>query len=268
MRHAAAFLEKMRSGQVCYGAAINSFDPLLTEALGTLVEGLWIDAEHAPLSIESLQNLVIAAQLSGAAAFVRVPNVDPVRIKPVLDLGVDGVIVPMIRSAEDAALAVSSCRYPPEGVRGFGPRRAGRFGHYGSWPEYVDYANEHVIVTVQIEHVDAVEAIDEILATPGLGGVVIGANDLSFSMGYPAQPNHPEVVAAIDRVAAKVKASDKFLATATGGDVDNAMTWIERGVSWLVMETETSLMMMAAGQLYGAVRERVESGAKGQAAKR
>lgn len=256
MRHAAALMGRVREGAVCYGVVVKSMDPVLTEALSTVVDAVWIDTEHAPLCIESVQSLVMAAQLSGAATLVRLPSADPTAMKPVLDAGADGVIAPMVRSVADVERAVAGCRYPPAGTRGFGPRRASRFGHYGE--RYIDYANEHVIALVQIEHIEAVDAIDEILEVAGLSGIVIGANDLSFSMNLPGEPNHPDVHAVIERVLAKAAGRGKIVGMAMGADVDveAASGWIERGVNWMVMESETSLMMRGAAEVFGAVRAR------------
>ena len=114
------------------------------------------------------------------------------QIKPVLDVGAAGVIVPLIRSAEDVRRAVAACLYPPQGIRGFGPRRPSNYGRLGG-PEFCRAANEDVIVIVQIEHVDAVNDIDAILAVPGLTSVVIGPNDLAGSLGRMGEPEHPEV---------------------------------------------------------------------------
>lgn len=259
MRNAPHFIDKIHRGQTCYGCAITSMDPVLTEAMAAVVDALWIDAEHGPLSIETVQALVMAVHTTDSAAFVRVAWNDPVLIKPILDLGADGIIVPMIRSAEEARAAVAACRYPPHGVRGFGPRRASRFGHYGSGPDYVERANADALCMVQIEHIDAVRCIDSILAVEGLGGILIGANDLSFSMGFPSQPDHPEVRRAIEQVLAAAAGSDVFVGMAMGGDVESAGRWIDLGVRWMVMETETSLMLRAAHELFGAIRSRMHA---------
>src|SRR5205085_3685350 len=120
----------------------------------------------------------------------------------VLDIGADGIIAPLVRSADDVRRAVAACRYPPDGIRGYGPKRASGFGRLGG-PEYCRLANESIIVVVQIEHIDAVNNLDEILAVPGLTSVLMGPQDLAGSMGHMGQPTHPEVTAAMERVLAK-----------------------------------------------------------------
>lgn len=256
MRNAAFFTDKIRSGEVCLGMAIASCDPVLTEAMAQVVDSLWIDAEHAPLTLPIIQNLVMAAQTTECAALVRVAWNDPVLIKPLLDLGADGIIVPMIRTAQDARNAVAACRYPPLGVRGFAPRRASQYGHYGSTARFVQKANQDVIVLVQIEHIDAVQCVSEILQVEGLSGIVIGPNDLSFSMGLNGQTEHPRVQETIGQIIDQAQGSDKFVGLVMGGDVEAGAAWIERGVRWMVMESETSLLIRSATQLFGAMRRR------------
>src|SRR4051812_9248693 len=96
----------------------------------------------------------------GAHLFQRVPWNDPVLIKPILDMGAEGIIVPLVRTVEDAEKAVAACKYPPEGVRGFGPRRPSDFGR-------LKKMNDSILVILQIEHIDAVNNIDGMLAVPG-----------------------------------------------------------------------------------------------------
>src|SRR5206468_751155 len=150
----------------------------------------------------TVQGHLMATKGSEAVGLVRVAWNDPVLIKPVLDIGAAGVIVPFVRTAEEARLAVAACRYPPQGIRGYGPRRPTNYGRLGG-PEYCQMANDAVLVHVQIEHADAVRNLDEILAVPGIFAVIIGPNDLAASLGYTGQSRHPEVLKIIDVVIAK-----------------------------------------------------------------
>ncbi len=196
------FREKMLRGEVCFGTAITFTDPTITELLAGDLDFVWIDAEHNALSLESIQLHLMAVKGTQAFPVVRVAWNDPVLIKPVLDIGTPGVVVPLIRTAADVALAVAACRYPPKGIRGFGPRRASRYGR-DSGPEYCAAADASIMVNVQIEHAEAVKNLDAILATEGLAGIVIGPNDLAGSMGHPGRPDHPDVQKSIDTVIAR-----------------------------------------------------------------
>lgn len=121
-----------------------------------------------------------------------------------LDSGAAGVIVPMVNTRAEAELAVKSAKYPPLGFRGVGLARAQGYGQ--RFAEYVRAANDDTLVIVQIEHIDAVSNIEAILDVPGIDGTFIGPYDLSMSMGLPGQLDHPDVVAARDRVLAATRA--------------------------------------------------------------
>lgn len=255
MENAHFFREKLQGPGPVLGTCISFSDPTVTEALATVLDFVWIDSEHGPMSLETVQGHVVATKGSQVAPLVRVAWNDPVLIKPVLDLGAAGVIVPLIRTADDARQAVAACRYPPEGIRGFGPRRPARFGHWrGS--DYVAAANREVIVCVQIEHVDAVRNIDEIVRVPGLTTVVIGPNDLSGSLGHMTEVDHPDVQAAIDRVIAACARVGLPLGIAIGGDPASLARWIERGVKWISVAADFVVLVQAMGEIAGTIRAR------------
>jgi len=179
-----------------------------------------------------------------------------VLLKPVLDIGAPGVIVPLIRTAEDARNAVAACRYPPQGVRGFGPRRASRYGRE-SGPEYCRNADASIMVNVQIEHAEAVKNVDAILATEGLSGIVIGPNDLAGSMGHTGRPAHPEVSKTIDAVIAKARAAKKFVGVGSSVEPADLHDWANRGVQWLMIGADFVLLRKIAHETVAAVKARL-----------
>jgi 2-keto-3-deoxy-L-rhamnonate aldolase RhmA len=176
--------------------------------------------------------------------------------KPVLDIGADGVIVPLVRTADDVRRAVAACRYPPDGLRGFGPRRASGYGRL-SGPDYCRLANETVICVVQIEHIDAVNNLDEILAVPGLTSIVLGPNDLAGSMGHMGQPTHPEVLAAMEHVVAKTRQTNVWASVSVGGGPDDFAGWVRRGVQWIGISGDIAYMLLAARMLTDQTRARL-----------
>ena len=258
MESANKFRSKILSGQVCLGTAISFTDPTVTEALCTVFDFVWVDMEHNALSLEAVQNHIIATKGTDATPLVRVPWNDAVLIKPVLDIGAAGVIVPMIRTADDAAKAVAACSYPPAGIRGFGPRRASNYGRIGE-AAFCQQANESLLTIVQIENTDAVDNLDEILKVPRLTSVVIGPGDLSISMGYVGQRDHPNVVRMIERIITKGRQSEVLVGIASGEDPEGMIHWIERGAQWICMGNDTSLMLRAADQVAGRVRAHLSS---------
>jgi 2-keto-3-deoxy-L-rhamnonate aldolase RhmA len=253
MQNAAKFREKISRGQVCYGSYITGTDPAFTEALCQVSDFIWIDSEHNALTLETIQAHLMATNGTDTAAIVRVPWNDPVLVKPVLDIGADGVIIPLVRTVDEVRRAVAACRYPPEGVRGFGPRRASGYGRL-SGPDYCRLANQTIICITQIEHIDAVNSIEAILQVPGLDGIVLGPNDLAGSMGYMGQPNHPEVIKAMEHVIAATRRTKVYAGMSAGGGPEVHAGWVNKGVQWLGLGADLSLMLSAARQLDAQVR--------------
>jgi 2-dehydro-3-deoxyglucarate aldolase/4-hydroxy-2-oxoheptanedioate aldolase len=250
------FRDKIAQGQLVLGTCITFTDPTVTEALCGVLDFVWIDMEHNALSLEAVQGHIMATKGSETIPLVRVPWNDAVLIKPVLDIGAAGVIVPLIRTGEDARRAVTACLYPPAGIRGFGPRRPSNYGRL-SGPEFCQAANDSMIVMVQIEHVEAVKNLDEILAVPGLTGIMIGPNDLAGSMGFIGQPNRPEVRQAMETVIAKARRKGIPVGYASGADPDDLLEWVKKGAQWLLMGGDFSLMVRAATEVVERVRGHV-----------
>ena len=208
--------------------------------------------EHSGLSVESVQRHILATKGSDAVPLVRVAWNDPVLIKPVLDAGAGGVIAPMVRTGDEARRLVAACLYPPHGIRGFGPLRAANYGHIPA-PEFCRAANQTVIPIAQIEHIDAVNNIDEILAVPGMAGIVFGPNDLACSMGHTGDPNHPEVLRAIDAVIGKARQTKVFIGC-VGDDPELLERWIDQGARWLVVGSDFALLRKAAIQAIESIQ--------------
>ena len=204
-----------RGGRPAAGMFLSSGDPTTAEiCAGAGLDYLLIDAEHAPLTLQD-----VLAQLRTIAGYrvptlVRVPALDTVAIKQFLDLGAQTLLVPMVDDAAMARSAVAAARYPDGsaegGVRGVGSALA-RSGRWNRIPGYLPGAADHVSVIVQIETAAGVRNADEIAAVDGIDGVFIGPSDLSASLGLLGQQSHPEVVAAVEEVIAKVKAAGKIV---------------------------------------------------------
>jgi 2-keto-3-deoxy-L-rhamnonate aldolase RhmA len=173
---------KWQRGEVTSGLWMHSTDPTTAEIIGLLQpDWIMIDAEHGALDLETIQTHLMVLEQSPSVPLIRVPSSDHVYIKRILDLGAAGVLIPQIQSVDEARRAVAACKYPPEGMRGAGPRRPSRYGMQEA--SYLHDANARTIVLLMIEHSNAVRDIDAILAIPGLDGLVFGPLDLSASMG-------------------------------------------------------------------------------------
>ncbi len=168
----------------------------ISESLSTLPFDWFVfDQEHSALDDQLTQQLMQGMRGTKITPLVRVAWNDMVLIKKALDTGAYGVIVPWVNDREDAIAAVEACKYPPEGVRGCGPRRTILLD-----PEYLETVNDELLIIVQIETREAVDNVEEILAVDGVDGFFLGPVDLSTSLGHLAQVDHPEVKEAIDHV--------------------------------------------------------------------
>jgi 2-dehydro-3-deoxyglucarate aldolase len=157
-----------------------------------------IDMEHGAIDVSEVLPLIIAIERGGAIPLVRLTWNDPKQAKVVLDSGAAGLLVPMVNSKAEAELAVEYSKYPPMGARGTGLARAHGYGP--NFKQYIQDANRDSLLIIQIEHIDAVESIDDILSVKGIDGVFIGPYDLSMSMELPGELTHPKVEAAKQRV--------------------------------------------------------------------
>lgn len=148
------FRDPLKAGRVCLGASITLSDPLVSDGLGGSVGFLWIDLEHSNMSPEALNGHLLAARARRVPGIVRVPGGGAAFIKPVLDSGADGIVVPQVRSAEEVRQVVSDCRHPRAGRHGYGPRMPSNYGRNGRY-KCVDRANRAVFVAVHIGNLEA-----------------------------------------------------------------------------------------------------------------
>jgi 2-keto-3-deoxy-L-rhamnonate aldolase RhmA len=253
MTTAAEFKRKLRERAPVLGAWITFSDPACTEILSRAgFDFLLIDCEHAPISPETLRDLLIAGKGTATALLVRVAANDPVRVKLALDLGADGIMIPMVNSPDEARQAVAACKYPPEGIRSVGAWRASNY--YQAEPEYLQRANAEITVIVQAEHTRAVQALDEILKIPGIDGVFIGPSDLAASLGRLGDTTHPEVAAAIRRIAEACRAAGVSCGIDSSTPA-NAKALLDIGANMLTTGIDTAFMAEGAANTAAGARQ-------------
>lgn len=234
-------IEKIRTclekGTLCFGTHCSNTELDFYEMCGlTGYDYVWIDNEHAGMTQPMIKNAIIATNAGGCAAFVRVPDHDMAHIKPVIECGPDGVIFPMVNSAEEAQKCVDICTYPPKGIRGFGPLRAADYG-LRTFEDYVATVDHSFLKIMQCEHIDAVRNLDAILEVPGVDAIICGPMDLSASVNKLGQFKDPEILELFDTIIAKCKAHHKPFGLSIGMDMDLIAYWAERGASFLSMGT-------------------------------
>lgn len=196
--------EKLKNNELTIGSWIMIGHPISVEVMALAgFEWLVIDMEHTSIDINTAQNLITVIQANGIKALVRVSKNEEVIIKKVLDIGADGIIIPMVNSKEDAVKAVEFAKYPPNGKRGVGLYRASKYGV--KFEEYKKWVEEELVIIAQIEHIDGVNNIEEIFQVEGIDGTIIGPYDLSGSMGYPGEFERDDVKKAVQKVLDKCK---------------------------------------------------------------
>lgn len=254
---------KWRRGEPSPGMWLSLTDITVAEMIRDVgLDWVAIDTEHTALDLQPLQNLLIA--LGDTPTIVRAPGNDPVHIKRLLDMGAAGVIVPHIDSAEDARLAVAACKYPPQGIRGTGPRRPSRYGLEEK--EHLAIANDSTIVVIMIETVGVVEDFDAVLEVEGLDACMIGAVDLSASMGLLPEFDDPRVIATIDSVAAKARAANMPLMSGRSpdSDVSSPFGWrnlLQQGLHVIPIASDQGLIMSGAREMLAVFRAHAANGA-------
>jgi 4-hydroxy-2-oxoheptanedioate aldolase len=192
----------------------------LAELAGTALDFAWIDLEHGALGLGDVQAMAVGLAAAGCAAHVRLPSSDADHLAAVVDAGIDGIVAPRVESAQQARDLVARLQYPPEGRRGFGPRRAGR---YGRTPAFWAAPESRVECTAQIESPAGVAAAAEIAAVNGIDALVVGCSDLTLELDAPQDLHSRGLRAAVRTVAdAASAAGARFGLAASGDPVDIA----------------------------------------------
>ncbi len=238
---------KLKKGQPVFGVTItvNSVE-VAAQAAALGFDFIWLEMEHAPVSLETVRNVVLATRGLPAVPFARPPVNGLWTAKRVLDAGVLGVIFPFTSTPELARQAVAACRYPTRGLRGSGADLAAF-----RWPApqgYYDFADENVMVVTIIEDLPGLENVDEIAATPGVDVIFIGTSDLSFSLGLRGNQDHPKLDTAIARIVAAGKKHGKVLGR-PALTVAHIKKFQKQGFLFFQSATDTEFMARGAAQL-------------------
>jgi 4-hydroxy-2-oxoheptanedioate aldolase len=228
------------------GTWVSAADPTVAEVLaGSGLDFLAIDGEHGVVDVGSLGPILAAIRPHGLPSLFRVAENDQARIQHALDAGASGVIIPRVRSAADAARAAAATRYPPAGTRGIAPRRASGYGRDAG---YLGRANHIVACVVQIETREALDDLEAILATPGVDALLVGPNDLAGSLGHTGEIDHPENLAAIERVRAGAIAAGIPVGIHVR-DAAEARARLAEGFAFVTVSTDVGLLAAAADAL-------------------
>ncbi len=216
-----------------------------TEGLGWAgFDWLLIDGEHAPITLADAMMHMRALSATPTIPIVRLPWNDSVMLKQFLDAGARTLMLPYVQTAEEAEAAVEAMHYPPRGKRGVAAMH--RAGRYGFQIDYLNKASDGVYLIVQAETADALDNVTAIAGVDGVDAVFFGPGDLAASMGKLGQASHPDVTAAIDLAAEKVRAAGKAVG-ALAPNPEIAERHIEAGYDFVSVANEAALLFSTAG---------------------
>lgn len=236
----------LAEGRTIVGGWMCTTDAMLTETVADCgFDFVVIDTEHAVQTLLTVQAHLMALKDTGATAVVRVVWNDFVRVKQLLDAGGEGLVFPWINTPQEAEQAVRATRYPPRGIRGFGPRRAQRYGD--DIKDYFHNADANILVLCQIETPEAVGNAEAIASVDGVDALMIGPADLSVNLGVPLDWECETFMAAVRRVAAAAESAGKAFGVITSG-VDPARRWIDLGARVVIAGADVALLKMMAAQ--------------------
>ena len=242
------FRDALRAGQPQIGCWVGLADANAAEALaGTGYDWLLLDGEHAPNDPRSVLDQLRAVAPYPTHPIVRPVQADVALVKQYLDIGAQTLLIPMIDTAEQAALMVKAMRYPPEGIRGLGAALA-RASRWNRVPDYLHQANDAMCVLVQIETREALKNLPQILDVDGVDGVFIGPADLSADMGFGGNPQHPEVQAAIESAIVLIREAGKAPGILMANE-QLAKRYLELGALFVAVGVDTTLLARSAEAL-------------------
>lgn len=245
-------LQRLKSGDTLAGMQSFSASPVLIEAMGHAgIDFVVVDMEHCPTGLETLTQLIRAAEATGIVPLTRVPDLDPLTISRSLDVGVAGIVLPHA-SPERSRAALDAALYAPRGNRGACPvvRAAGYLPR--DWEQHTKTTNDQLLVIPLIEDASAVDSIDEILAIEGIDVVFIGPFDLSVSLGLGgADYRHPRMAQILADAVAAAQRRGKFVMTTVGATIDNAYaaSLIQAGARMLSFSADVAVFMNACRKI-------------------
>lgn len=246
------FRRRLLNGDLLIGTWVKTPSPIVCEVLGkTDLDVLCLDAEHAPFGRLELDACVAATRAAGLPSLVRVPSADPHDILNALDCGATGIVVPHVRTRDDAEAICQRSLYGPGGRGYAGSTRAADFGGRGI-AEQMRASADQTTVIAQIEDVEALDAIDEIAAVERVDCLFVGRIDLTISLGR-TDPSDSTVIKAVEKICAASTKAGKPVGMFVSS-VEEAKQWIEQGVSLFLLSSDQAFLKAGARGLVAALR--------------
>ena len=250
--------QKLREGGICFGHIIMEFASpgLVTILAKSQFDFVLFDTEHTRFSIETIGGMIRYARSAGLPAFVRVPMGQYDQMSRVMDAGADGIMVPNVQSRGEAERIIQATKYAPLGSRGTAFGIAHDDFEVGDVLQKITQANEQTLIIAQIESVIGVEKVEAIVGVEGVDVAWIGHFDLTQSMGIPGQFDHPDYLAAVEKVIAACQRQGK-----TGGFMgatpDVVVELVRKGFRCIAYGSDIRIYRAALEEGLQAIRKRL-----------
>ena len=249
-----AIKNRLYSGETSLGTWISIGNPDVVDILKHLgFDWFVFDTEHSYISFETVKTMMQALGESKVTPMVRVGQVDQLLIKRALDVGGQGLVVPLVNSAEEAERVVRYAMYPPNGVRGAGPGRASLYGM--EMPKYLREANQELLLAVQIETMSALSNLNEIVGTKGVDIGFAGPSDLTMSLGLIDERSNPKVIEAMNRVVKACNDHGKIPGT-LAVSLEEAVKFAKLGFKFIALASDSRMLIQGA-KAFLQVREQL-----------
>jgi len=254
MTNGGKFKQKLKSGETVIGLSVIVPSPVLVDVLGYAgMDFCMIDTEHGPLEMETVTNMVIAADGTGVAPIVRVSDNNEKLILRALDIGAAGVQVPQINTVDDAKELIQAAKYSPLGERGLSVfTRAGDYFKDGT-PGHTDRQNEETCIIVHIEGKRGLDNLDEILQVDGIDVYFLGPYDISQSLGMPGDVRHPTVEAALQTACEKANKAGKCIGS-FAKDLEMGRWLLGLGVRYMLFSVDVTIYLEGCQRIVKELR--------------
>lgn len=247
----------LHDGRRVYGTLIVSSSPKWLKYIDkTGLDFVFIDTEHAAISRETLSWMCYAYGARNLAAVVRIPSPDPFEATQVLDGGAAGILAPYIESVEQVRALVGAVKLKPVKGRKLQDRLLGVVPFEPELERYVGHANRHNVLLINVESCAAIDCLDELVAVPGLDGVVIGPHDLSCSLGIPEQYDHPLFDDAVRRILRTCRQHGVGAGIHFMGDAEREIVWAkEAGLNLVIHNADLHSFVRTISREIRDIRE-------------
>lgn len=256
----ATLKEKLKKCEQIAGTHVFLKDHCVSELCASVgYDCVWIDTEHTAIDYSILEQHIIAAHSGGTESIVRIPWNDPILVKRVLEMGPTGILFPTVNTPEELDYAMRATLYPPEGIRGFGPMRAIRYGVDDS-AEYVKRCNQELVRIAQIESYVAIDNLEEMVKNPYVDCFLFGPNDLSGSIGQLGNVFGKDTTDLIKRGIQILKKAGKSIGVSSGDwNPSTIQYWHDMGANVLFMGIDYLHLLKGAQDELTAIR-RIQAG--------